>query len=56
MNERFGAGFSDRVRQAFLDLRDPELLARFPRKRFIPADNSDFRPILDTAHELDLVE
>jgi len=56
VDDRFGEGFSDRVRQAFLDLRDPDLLSRFPRKRFIPADNEDFRPILDTARELGLVE
>lgn len=48
--------FRERVRQAFLDMRDPDLLSRFPRKGFIPADNDDFRPILETARKLDLVE
>lgn len=56
VNERFGEGFADRVQQAFLDMDDPELLERFPRQGFIPAENADFRPILETARQLDLIE
>lgn len=56
VNERFGEGFADRVQQAFLDMDDPELLERFPREGFIPAENEDFAPILETARELDLIE
>ena len=44
------------VRQALLDMDDPDLLASFPRKGFIPASNADFQPILDTARELKLVD
>lgn len=56
VDERFGEGFADRVQQAFLDMDDPELLERFPRQGFIPAENADFRPILETARQLDLIE
>jgi phosphonate transport system substrate-binding protein len=56
VDERFGEGFADRVQQAFLDMDDPELLERFPREGFIPADNEDFQPILETARQLDLIE
>jgi len=56
VEERFGTGFIERVGQAFLDLDDPELLARFPRKGFIPASNEDYQPILDTARKLDLID
>lgn len=56
VNERFGEGFANRVQQAFLDMEDPELLERFPREGFIPAENEDFAPILETARELDLIE
>ena len=56
VDERFGEGFADRVQQALLDMDDPELLERFPRQGFIPADNHDFRPVLETARELDLIE
>ena len=37
-------------------MKDPDLLASFPRKGFITATNSDFQPILDTARELKLVD
>ena len=48
VDERFGEGFSDRVQQALLELDDRALLDSFPRKRFIAADNSMYRPILET--------
>lgn len=56
VEQRFGGGFIERVQQAFLDLDDPELLSRFPREGFIPATNADYRSILETARQLDLIE
>ena len=56
VDERWGAGFKEKVRQALLNMDDPDLLASFPRKGFIPATNDDFQPILDTARELKLVD
>lgn len=56
VDQRFGAGFKEKVRQALLNMDDPDLLASFPRKGFIAAKNSDFQPILDTARELKLVD
>lgn len=56
MDEKFGEGFGDKVQQAILDMKDPELLSRFPRSGFIPAQNSDFQPILDTARSVGLIE
>jgi phosphonate transport system substrate-binding protein len=35
---------------------DPDLLASFPRKSFIPATNAEFAPIEETARTLDLLE
>lgn len=55
VDERFGAGFTQRVQQALLDMDDPQLLASFPRKGFIPADNDDYAAIRDTARKLDLI-
>ena len=37
-------------------MTDPDLLASFPRKAFIPADNADFDAIEQTARELGLLE
>jgi phosphonate transport system substrate-binding protein len=48
VDQTWGEGFADKVQQALLDMKDPELLASFPRKSFIKADNSMYQPILDT--------
>lgn len=53
---RFGAGFSERVQQALLALDDPDILAAFPRSGFIPAQNSDYQPILETARAIGLMD
>ncbi|MGM0450922.1 MAG: putative selenate ABC transporter substrate-binding protein [Pseudomonadota bacterium] len=45
VDERFGEGFKERVREALLNMDDPELLESFPRSAFIPASNDDYEPI-----------
>ncbi len=37
-------------------MSDPDLLASFPREKFIPATNEDYAPIEATARGLDLLE
>lgn len=56
LDASFGAGFADKVQAALVGMTDPELLASFPRKGFIPAKNEDFQPIEDTARALNLLE
>ena len=56
VDERWKAGFKQRVRAALLNMKDPDLLASFPRKRFIPAANSDYQPILDVAKQIKLID
>lgn len=53
---RFGAGFTDKVRAALLGMKDPELLAAFPRSGFIPASNADYQPIVDVGQEIGLLD
>lgn len=53
---RWGSGFKDKVRAALLDMIDPDLLASFPRKKFIPAKNDDYKPIEDTGKEIGLLD
>ncbi|GAA4896498.1 putative selenate ABC transporter substrate-binding protein [Ferrimonas pelagia] len=55
VDARFGAGFTDKLQQALLDLDDPVILAAFPREKFIEADNDDFTPVADVARELGLL-
>ncbi|MDX2258368.1 MAG: putative selenate ABC transporter substrate-binding protein [Hyphomicrobiaceae bacterium] len=56
LDAKFGAGFTDKLQQALIDMKDPDLLASFPRKSFIKAVNDDFAPIEATARELKLLE
>jgi phosphonate transport system substrate-binding protein len=55
-DKRFGAGFTKKVRQALLDMKDPKLLKQFPRSAFIPASNSDYQPILDVGKAIGLID
>jgi phosphonate transport system substrate-binding protein len=52
----FGAGFKSKVREALLQMKDPDLLASFPRRSFIPAANGDYKPIEDVAKSVGLID
>ena len=56
VDQRWSTGFKQRVTQALLEMDDPDLLASFPRSKFIPASNSDYQPILDVAKEIKLID
>ena len=56
VNKNFGSGFSGKVRNALLEMKDKSLLSAFPRKSFVPASNSDYRPILNTAKSIGLID
>lgn len=55
-DQRFGAGFSDKVKSALLSMNDPALLATFPRSGFIPATNSDYALIESTGKAIGLLD
>lgn len=54
VDERFGKGFEAKVRQALLGM-DADLLASFPRRRFVPATNEDYEAIEDVARAIGLI-
>ena len=56
VNDHWGAGFKDKVRQALLSMSDPKLLEAFPRSGFIPATNADYAPIENVAKEIGLID
>jgi phosphonate transport system substrate-binding protein len=56
VDQRFGEGFKAKVRQALLDLDDPELLKSFPRSGFVPASNDDYEPIRETAEAIGILD
>lgn len=55
LDERYGAGFVDRLQQALVGIDDPALLSALPRERLIPARNEDFEGIRDIAVELGML-
>ena len=55
VEKTYGKGFIKKVQQALIDITDPAILNAFPRSSFIPADNSMYKPILDTAIEVGII-
>ena len=56
VDEQFGKGFSKKVQAALIKLDDKEILAAFPRAKFIKAKSSDFDPILKVGREIGLID
>ncbi len=56
VDEKWNAGFKERVKKALLDMKDEDLLASFPRKSFVPASNEDYQPIKDVAKKIKLID
>lgn len=52
----WGKGFTARLRQVLLEMKDPELLAAFPRSGFIPANNMDYHAIETSAKNIGLMD
>ncbi len=55
-DQEFGAGFTGRVTKALLDMKDPDLLAAFPRSAFIPAKNADYDAIHAVGRSIGLLD
>lgn len=56
LDEVYGAGFTEKLTNALINLKDEKILSAFPRAAFIKAKNSDFDPILKTAKEIGLID
>ncbi len=56
VDSRFGNGFKDKVKHVLLEMSSPDLLASFPRQKFVPANNSDYAPIEATAKAIGLLD
>ncbi|QYJ81051.1 putative selenate ABC transporter substrate-binding protein [Shewanella aegiceratis] len=55
-DQRFGAGFTEKLTKALLEMKDPDLLASFPRQSFVEADNADYEPIESVATAIGLLD
>ena len=56
VDNTWGEGFKEKIRQALLSMDDADLLAAFPRSGFIPASNEDYTPIKNVAKEIGLID
>jgi phosphonate transport system substrate-binding protein len=56
LSPQWGPGFSEKLTKALLEMKDPALLNAFPRNAFVPASNSDYEPILQTAKSIGLID
>lgn len=56
VGRKFGEDFIQKVKDALINLSDREVLDSFPRQRFIEADNSTYRAILETAIIIGIIE
>jgi phosphonate transport system substrate-binding protein len=55
LDEKFGAGFTERLTGVLTAIDDPKLLAALPRDRLIPASNEAYTGIRDVAQQLDML-
>ena len=56
LDKQFGEGFTTKLQNVLINIKDEKILNAFPRSGFIKATNEDFQPILDTARKLGLVD
>lgn len=56
VDQTFGGGFKNKVKQALLGMKDQGLLASFPRAGFISAANSDYQPIEEVGKKIGLLD
>jgi len=56
VDAKFGKGFADRVGAVLLAIKDPDLLAAFPRSGFLPATNADYAPIEQVGKSIGLID
>lgn len=56
VDQTFGAGFAERIREALISMSDPDLLASFPRRRFVRASNADYDPIAAVARQIGILD
>lgn len=56
LDKTYGKGFTQKLTNAIINLKDKAILDAFPRSGFIPAKNADFQSILDTAKKVGIID
>jgi phosphonate transport system substrate-binding protein len=55
LEERYGKGFTERLRTALVEMTDSALLAAFPRRRLVTAEDGDYETIRQVALALEFI-
>jgi len=56
VEKTYGTGFKQRLQDALLAVNDPAILNQFARTKFVPAKNSDYRPIEEVGQATNLLD
>lgn len=56
LEKTFGAGFTDKLQKALIEMKEPALLQAFPRSGIIAAKNADFSGIEEVARNLGFIK
>jgi len=56
LDATYGEGFTEKLQQALINIKDKKILAAFPRSGIIKAQNKDFDPILAIGQEIGLID
>ena len=56
VEQTYGAGFTDRLRDALIGVTDPAILEPFGRSRFIAVDNAAYAPLEEVGRSTGLLD
>jgi len=56
LDKNYGAGFTQKLQNAIINIKDEKILAAFPRSGFIKATNKDFERILTVGREVGIID
>ena len=51
LDKKFGAGFTEKLKNELIAITDPKILEPFGRSKFVAADNAEYKPIVDVAKQ-----
>ncbi|NVJ52678.1 MAG: putative selenate ABC transporter substrate-binding protein [Campylobacteraceae bacterium] len=56
LDKTYGKGFTKKLQEALIAIKDEKILKAFPRSGFIKAENKDFEPILETGRKIGIID
>lgn len=56
LDKTYGKGFTAKLQNAIINLKDKKILKAFPRSGFIKAENKEYQPILNVGKKIGLID